>query len=192
MPATLEGPRLMELKLLPGDIIAVDTGPSAAERLIKVGAALHNLPSLDNHIAVFHHYDEHGKPQLIEGRPSNVGWADGTKYMNHPATVSNQGQPKTDLQRAVILRALEAMIGVGYDWPAILADAHQDIGIKALWAEDWHGYGYPGHVVCSSLAAWAYMRAELDHPSVGHERFCQPGDWTKFVWDNREAWRVAA
>jgi hypothetical protein len=185
-------PDLLAEALQPGDVLVVDTGPSAVEKLIKAGELLHNLPDLDNHVAAFHHFDKHGRAQGIEGRPSGVGWADLTKYLNHPATVSNFRQPKTALQRAVILRANEAMIGAAYDWEAILADANEDIGLGKLWAEDWHGTGYPGHVVCSSLEAWIYGRAELDHPSIGHERFCQPGDWTKFIWDHQDEWLAAA
>jgi hypothetical protein len=193
---TYAGPRLMQINLQPGDVIAVDTGPSAAERLIEIGAKIHGLPALDNHVAIFHHYDAHGRAQGLEGRPSGVGWADLTKYLHHPATVSNQHQPKTNLQRAVLLRRAEALIGVGYDWQAILADANRDIGLDKLWTPDSPWYdpvtGYPGHIVCSSYAAWDYIGAELGHPDVGHEQYCQPGEWTEYVWDHDAEWLAAA
>jgi hypothetical protein len=190
-------PRLMSLDgLAPGDILAVDTGPSAVEKLIEIGAKFKGLPALDNHIVILHHKDVHGRWQGLEGRPSNVGWTDCTKYLNHPATVSNQRQPKTPLQRAVLIRRAEALIGVGYDWQAILANANRDIGLNQLWAPDSEWYdpitGYPGHVICSSYAAWDYIGAELDHPDVGHERVCQPGEWVQFIWDHQDEWLAAA
>ena len=52
-----------------------------------------------------------------------------------------------------------------------------------LWSNDWHGQGPPGHVVCSSYAAWLYIHVGLDAPSG--QRSVTPADWTDFSLTHR-------
>jgi hypothetical protein len=47
----------------------------------------------------------------------------------------------------------------------------------------------PGHVVCSSSAAWAYRVNGLAAPELGGGRFTEPADWDAFIteapWEPR-------
>ena len=164
-----------------GDVLAVSTGSNWAARLIRFGERLHRIPAKDNHVVIVHHVDRAGVPWGIEGRPGGVGWADLRVYLKDPATVSNAEQPRTDEQRTQIAKAAEQMLGTEYDWTGIAADACQDLRLPVLFAEDWHGKGLPGHVVCSSFAAYVYGALGLARPDPkGGGRFVQPGDWTAF------------
>src|SRR5690242_20152365 len=68
--------------VLPGDILAVNTGMHFGSRMIRFGAAVRELvtgkaePDFVNHIAFVHHIDAHGVPWGLEGRPGGVGWVD--------------------------------------------------------------------------------------------------------------------
>lgn len=168
-----------------GDVWAVQTTGWAAA-LIRFGSRLRGRDSLDNHVVIVHHVDPAGVAWGIEGRPGGVGWADLRRYQQHPATRSNEAQPKTDGQRAQVAALAEQMLGTQYDWAGIGADAAADLGLPQLFASDWHGHGVPGHIVCSSFAAYVYGKLGLAHPDLGHERFCQPSDWTEF--DQAHAW----
>jgi hypothetical protein len=167
----------------PGDILAVRS-PGTAARLIRFGAAMRELvsgsaePNLDNHIAVVHHTDKAGTLWCLEGRPSGVGWRDSSDYLRSPWTVSNVGQPKTAAQRKTVCDGAEAMIGTEYDWVGIAADAASALDLGALFHPRFGQV--PGHVVCSSLAAWLYGKAGLDKPAGG-DRECSPGDWLAFI-----------
>ena len=172
-----------------GDVWAVRTGGWGA-RLIRIGEHLAGKPDLDNHIVVVHHQDPNGVVWGVEGRPGGVGWADLTKYQRDPATVTNALQPKSNEQRIQVAQIIVQMLGTPYDWAGIAVDAARDLRIPDLFAENWHGQGTPGHVVCSSLAAWAYGKVGLPHPDPKGERYCQPDDWT--LWNRKQAWKAAA
>ena len=162
----------------PGDVWSVNTGNSTAAKLIRFGEWLHRAPSMANHVVGVHHSIRTGWSG-IAGKPGGVGWEDLTRYTKNKNTVSNQDQPKTPEQRQAICDSGVHMLGVSYDNDAILADAMIDLGLTALYS-DWKGQGWPAHVVCSSLWAYIYGKVGLAHPAVGHERFCQPSDWTRF------------
>lgn len=164
-----------------GTVLAVRQGGFAAF-MIRLGAALRNKPNLSNHIAVMHHVAQDGVPWVIEGKPGGVGWADARNYLKSRWTITNEPQATliTPEARARIVSDMEAMLGRAYDWSAILADAITSLGIPALFAKDWKGTGSPGHVVCSSLAAWLYDREGLAHPT-GSDRYITPGDWDGFI-----------
>lgn len=166
----------------PGDILAVRS-PGTAGRLIRFGAAMRELvtnsaePNLDNHIAVVHHTDKAGTLWCLEGRPGGVGWRDSSDYLKSPWTVSNVGQPKTAAQRKTVCDGAEAMIGTEYDWVGIAADAASALDLGALFHPRFGQV--PGHVVCSSLAAWLYGKAGLDKPAGDRE--VSPADWTGWI-----------
>lgn len=162
-----------------GDVYVVRTAGIPAW-LIRWGAALRDQPNLGNHVAIMHHFDAAGVPWGLEGKPGGVGWVDMRRYVNSRWTTSNAEQPRDPASRLVVAKNMEAMIGTKYDWQAIADDAFHALGIPALFAEDWHGQGSPGHVVCSSYAAWQYHEQGWAHPNTDHERHCAPSDWTKF------------
>lgn len=167
----------------PGDILAVRS-PGTAGRLIRFGAAMRELvtgnaePDLDNHIAVVHHTDKGGTLWVLEGRPGGVGWRDAGDYLRSPWTVTNAGQPMSADQRKIVCSGALAMIGTPYDWVGIGADAAAALNLGGLFHPRWDGSAPPGHVVCSSLAAWLYQHAGLPGPA-GRE--VTPADWVAFI-----------
>ena len=173
------------LPCAPGDVLAVrSTGWPG--RLIRLGAALRDTPNLDNHIAVVHHTDAKGTIWVYEGRPGGVAQQDATAYLNSRWTITNAAQPKTDAQRAAVTATMDALFGTAYSWDAIAADAATDLGMTLPgWDPSWHGT-VPGHVVCSSLAAYGYTKAGLACPPG--ERGCQPAAWT--TWIITRAWEA--
>lgn len=171
-------------RIAQGDVLTVRTSSGWPERLIDVGTALRGRPSLGNHVVVCSHQDSNGTWWGVEGRPGGVGWADLRRY-NNAWTVTNTGQPKTDTQRAAVAAECVKMLGTPYDWTGIAADAAEILGLRHLWANSWHGQGAPGHVVCSSLAAYVYSAVGLIGPHGGL-RTVTPGDWTQFCLDR--AW----
>lgn len=170
----------------PGDVLAVRTGGRAGW-WIRLGAALKDLPSLENHIAVLHHQAGDGTWWCVEGRPGGVGWANASSYLKSPYTLTNRNQPKTQGQRDAVCAITEAMLHTPYDWPAIAGDAIADLHLPLLWPERWNA-PTPGHVVCSSLAAWAYDKAALKAPAgsldIAQVAYVQPGDWARFMLMN--------
>ena len=174
--------------VLPGDVLAVRT-PGIAGSLIRFGAALRGEPNLDNHVAVVHHADLAGTTWCVEGRPGGVGWRDARDYLGSRRTVTNAGQPKTSAERGMICEALEAAIGTPYDWEGIALDAARALRLPELWSERAWGPKVPGHVVCSSLASWAYQRGGLACPGIRDLARVTPGDWTEFIitrgWSSR-------
>jgi hypothetical protein len=171
-----------------GDVVAVATNGWAA-KVIDLGERLAGKRDLDNHVAVVHHIDAAGVPWGVEGKPGGVGWVDMRGYLGDRRTRSNAAQPKTAAQRAIVGDNIVKTLSTQYDWPAIAGDALMLLApdLPKLFAVNWHGQGAPGHVVCSSYAAWLYRVAGLAHPSVGQERFCEPADWTSF--DETKAWQ---
>jgi hypothetical protein len=166
-----------------GDLM-LTRGSTWAVSLIRLGAALRDQPNIDNHVAIAHHQDATGTWWAIEGRPGGVGWADAAEYLASPWTTNNIGQPKTEAQRARIAALAEGMLGRPYDWVGIIADAMNAIHAPELWAADWRGHGAPAHVVCSSLACWAYQQVGLAHPTKHEPRLTTPADWEAFVIEN--------
>jgi len=78
-----------------------------------------------------------------------------------------------------VCKTMEALIGTAYDWDAIAADAFSALRIRMPgWSPSWHGT-VPGHAVCSSLAAYAYIRAGLACPAG--DRGVTPAGWDQFI-----------
>jgi hypothetical protein len=162
----------------PGDVLTVKTS-GLAGKLIRLGEALGDKPNTANHIAVFHHYSG-DVPWGLEGRPGGVGWADLRGYLANPFTFNNCGQPgRDDAHRATVADLASRMIGSAYDWQAIADDTLRAFRMPDLFASTFHGV-VPGHVVCSSYAAFLYERAGWEHPQVP-DRDCEPADWTAFI-----------
>lgn len=168
----------LQTVLRPGDVLAV-RGTGTAAELIRVGEELAGKPGLDNHIAVMHHYTG-GVPWGLEGRPGGVGWVDLRGYIASPWTLNNCGQPHREArERARLAHDAERMLGTAYDWEAIADDTLRAFRMPDLFASTINGT-VPGHVVCSSYAAFLYERAGWAHPMVP-DRDCEPGDWDAFI-----------
>ncbi len=159
----------------PGDVLVID-GTSDASKLIEVGAVLAGDPAA-SHVAVFHHAG-----WVIEGRPGGVGWADATAYLRDPRTVSNAAQTKNAGQRAQVCDLARRLLGTPYAWVGGIAeDAMRALHLPQLWAEKDAATGLvPGHVVCSSLAAWVYDKVGLAAPHPADWQHVIPGDWAAF------------
>lgn len=171
-------------ELLPGDIVVV-RGSSFFSKAIEVGSILRGLPSA-SHVAVFTHKDPSGVWWGKEGRPGGVGDVDMMSYARNDRSISNTKQPMTDLQRAQIVDTIRKLNGTEYDWAAIAEDAGLAFGLKDVWKERVNGV-LPGHVVCSSLAAYAYDRAGVPAPQPADYRHVFPADWSAFI--EGERWR---
>lgn len=172
--------------VLPGDVLAIRTS-GAGSMIIRLGEEIHGEAGLENHIAVMHHTDSAGVPWCIEGRPGGVGWRDARDYLVNAYTLTNRNQANRGKNgRQEICEVLEQMLEVGYDWPAIFEDAITDLHLPDLWASKSWGSTPPGHVVCSSLAAWAYHDVGWAHPiPMNHDLGqVQPSDWVNFILTN--------
>jgi hypothetical protein len=168
--------------LRPGDVLAVRTSGLAAE-LIRVGEELSGKPGLENHIAVFHHWDGQ-VPWGLEGKPGGVGWADLRAYLGSVYTINNCLQPdRDDAGRAQVAAEAERMLGTAYDWQAIADDTLRAFHMADLFASTWHGI-VPGMTVCSSFAAFLYGRQGWERPQVPG-RDTEPGDWCAFITEHR-------
>ena len=167
----------------PGDVLAVRTGGLAAT-LIRFGAAVHGLANLSNHIAVAHHRDAAGTLLCVEGRPGGVGWRDAADYLASPWTATNAAQPKTPAQRGIVTEGARAILGMPYDWAAIIGDGLDDLH---LW--DPVGGVVRGAAVCSAVAAYLYDRAHLPRPA-GSERSVQPAAWDEWIFTS--GWSVSS
>lgn len=173
----------------PGMVLCVRTNGFAGE-MIRFGEMLIGEDDLENHVLVLDHIDNHDTWWGIEGRPGGVGWRDATAYLNSEWTLSNQGQRLTFNQRESICKSMRGLLGVPYDWTAITEDALRDLHLPDLWGEKWHSQA-PAHVVCSSLAAWAYFSNRLPAPGsiIDQPRIdpahVQPADWADFIMRNR-------
>jgi cell wall-associated NlpC family hydrolase len=163
-----------------GDLLLVHT-TRRASRWISAASALAGNPSLIDHIAVVHHQDANGTWWVIEGRPGGVGWHIASAYLDSPHVLTNARQPKTPAQRAGVAELALGLLGTPYDWSVVVADAMAALGAQELWGQNWKGQGPPGHVVCSSLAAYGYERVKLDVPSRASPRRTTPADWAQFV-----------
>lgn len=176
------------IQLAPGDLAVVRT-PGLPSWVIRFGEMLQGKPDLRNHVAMFHH-SENGVNFYLEGRPSGFGWkayrADADEYAGSPWTVTNAAQPKTPDQRTAVCADMEKLLGAPYDWEAIEGDTADAFRLPEVWAKWGDGTSVPGHVVCSSAAAWAYERAGLAAPGSGDARFVEPADFDLFI--ETEAW----
>lgn len=172
----------------PGDVLVCRGAGSWTAKLIEIGAVLAGQPSA-SHIAVVHHVDAAGTLWCVEGRPGGAGWKDAKAYLSARSTVTNAAQPKTKAQRDRVCAVIRALIGTPYDWDAIAQDAVAALGLPALWAEKWNGQ-VPAHVVCSSLAAYAYGQADLAAPGGADGPHVTPADWSRFVED--KGWNPGA
>lgn len=167
--------------VLPGDVLAV-RGGSIPAGAIRLGAALAGRPNVSNHVAVVHHADANGTLWVIEGRPGGVGWRDARDYLASPWTLANAAQPKAPAQRKAVCDGAVAILGMPYDWAAIIGDGLDDLH---LW--DPVGGVVQGHAVCSAVAAFLYDRAGLARPA-GDERRVQPAAWD--AWILTQAWNA--
>jgi hypothetical protein len=165
----------------PGDVLVTRTPGAWSSAMIRLGAAFLDKPNLSNHVAIVHHWDANGTLWCIEGRPGGVGWRNAADYLSSAWTLSNVAQPKTDAQRAIIANGAVAILGMPYDWAAIIGDGLDDL---RLW-NPVHGQ-VQGHAVCSAVAALLYDKAVLARPA-GDERRVQPAGWDEFILT--EAWR---
>lgn len=171
------------MSVAPGDLLCTRSSGWAG-LLIRLGAAFRDRPNLHNHVAIVHHTDKEGTVWVIEGRPGGVGWRDAKDYLASRWTVANPAQPKTAKQRKTVCEGAQALLGTDYDWLAIVHDAAGAFGLDDAWKLRWGKQGeVPGHVVCSSLAAYLYAKAGLDHPEG--EREVAPADWTQ-LWIEHE------
>jgi len=159
--------------------VLLTRSPGWTAWLIRLGAALRDRPNLDNHVAVVHHTDIHGTTWCIEGRPGGVGWRDAQHYLASRWTITNAAQPITPQARIGIAATMRALLGTAYDWDAIAADAAQTFGLHLPgWEPTFRGT-VPGHVVCSSAAAYAYAKNDTPHPTG--DRAVTPSDWETFI-----------
>lgn len=171
--------------LKPADIIAVRLGGLPSE-LIRVGEELSGKPGLENHIAFMHHWLG-DVPWGLEGRPGGVGWVDLREYLASPYTVNNCGQPgRSDTGRGQVAGLAELMLGTKYDWAGITDDTLRCFHMPDLFSSTFRGL-VPGHVVCSSYAAFLYERQGWDRPLVG-DRDTEPADWCALSMVN--GWNV--
>lgn len=175
--------------LLPGDVIATATSDKGGW-WIRLRSKLQRRPSLHNHIAVYTHTDSAGQPRGLEGRPGGFGWADLTRYLDHPDTITNAHQPgRTDQDRAQLVEKLTALVGLRYDWLAISQFAAELLDRRVVglieqrieFPED----RPPSYGVCSSLIDWAYEDQNWDNPGgLKCTRWTDPDDWTAFVLEH--------
>jgi hypothetical protein len=172
--------------LRPGDVIVTMT-PDLVGWSIRLRSWLLRQPDLHNHVALFSHLDATGRPRGLEGRPSGFGWANLDKYLTHPSTIANTDQPgRTDEQRMAVVHAATTMLGIPYDWRAILAFASQMARLPFL-AHEWPSDGVPSQVVCSSAIDYLYEAAGWANPGgYVKTRGTDPDDWTAFI--QRKQW----
>lgn len=166
----------------PGMVLCVRTN-GLAGGVIRFGEMLIGEDDLVNHVAVLDHIDNHDTWWAIEGRPGGVGWRDATAYLTSPWTLTNQGQPLTNDQRASICMTMRGLLEVPYDWTAIGQDMLRDLHLPDLWGEKFNNQA-PAHVVCSSVAAWTYKNMMADAPGNVDVAHVQPADWADFILTN--------
>jgi hypothetical protein len=186
-----------------GDVIAVEiTG--LADDLIRVGDDIKGKPTPASHVVVVHHQDSAGRWWGIQGQPGTVGWVDMAEYWGSPtakAGNSNGLQPRTPAQRQSVADLCAGLVGIGrYDWlGGIVPDGLDDVHLPELadLVDKWWGWQStpgkpealaPGHVVCSSMPAWAHDRLGIPRPMPkNNAEAIQPADW--WVFNNEEQWK---
>jgi hypothetical protein len=176
-------------QLPPGTVIVTAT-PDPVGWAIRLRSKLMGRPALHNHVALLTHYDTTGRPRGLEGRPSGFGWANLDTYLGRADTLTNAEQPLTDEQRSEVIRRAVLLVGIPYDWAAILAFAAGTAGIRFV-AEEWPDNGVPSHVVCSSAIDYLYEGVGAANPGGFRKtRGTDPSDWTEFI--QRPGWAVPA
>lgn len=174
---------IQELK--PGDVLAVRT-PGIPGELIRIGEEMSGKPGLESHIAIMHHWTGN-VPWGLEGRPGGVGWEDLRSYIASPYTLNNCAQPgRTDAVRAQVAAEAQHMLGTAYDWLAIADDTLRAFRMDDLFSSTVNGT-VPGHIVCSSFAAFLYRLYGWDCPQVP-DRDCEPADWCALIMER--GWNV--
>lgn len=172
-----------------GNIMVTRQGPWYVSMAIRLGAWLKGRPSICNHVIIVHHVDPNGIWWGIEGRPGGVGYVPLEGALSSRYTNANTEQPISEDSRYLIAVAAESLLGMGYDWGAIAADAAHVFAANYLWQTieelaEWKPGQIPAHVVCSAFADWAYETVNLPNPGgTNRTRFTTPGDWDKFIMD---------
>lgn len=191
---------MTRIEVAPGDVLAVWTGDSWADRMIRIGEVLDGKPAVANHVVIVTHQDQKGRWMGIQGQPGGVGPCDCTPYLSDTRTRANHDQPRpSDGDRtALFLASAAKSLGIAYDWVGIAEDTLAALQLRDLAAEidrlwRWPSQHdlLPGHVVCSSLAAMLYDLPAIGwaHPDLGHERACEPADW--WQWADSRGWALA-
>lgn len=172
--------------LQPGDVLVAATADKGGW-WIRLRSRMMRQPALHNHVALATHRDDTGRWRGLEGRPGGFGWCNLDTYLAHPATVANTEQPLRDGQREYIVTRAQTMVGIAYDWRAILGFALTTIGLPFLpheWPED----GIPSQNVCSSAVDLLYEAAGAANPGGYRKtRGTDPDDWSSFV--QHRAWK---
>jgi len=170
--------------ILPGDVLVTREGGWPWANLIRLGEAFAGTPAVCNHVIVASHIDDNGTYWGIEGRPGGVGDRDLSGPLNWPLTNANNQQPKTPAQRIEIVAIMRQFLGRPYDWQGIAEDTRE--ALHLAWtiplASEWKDGQVPGHVVCSSVADYAYEKVGLSNPGGGKiTRMTTPGNWDRFM-----------
>jgi hypothetical protein len=182
----------------PGTVLAVWTSSSWTSNFIRAGYALRGKMPVANHVIVVTHRDKFGRWIGIQGQPGGVGLVDVTPFLKDSRTRGNIDQPRPGGTAAMdsFLASCAKSIGVRYDWTGIAEDGVNDLSVHDLsqyvntvWEDQLKHGRLPGEVVCSSLGAALYSLSGWDHPDLGDERRCQPGDW--WNWNDQKQWRQA-
>lgn len=180
--------------LRPGDVIVVRTpgGVASGAWWIRRRAVMKRYPwqpwkwpsdppGLYNHVAMYTHDDETGRPRGLEGRPSGFGWCNLAKYADDPDAVANIGQPRTSEDRLWLVQQARDMIGIAYDWAAVLGFACDAAGF-GFTAAEWPDDGLPSQVVCSSAIDALYEGRGLASPGgTAVTRATSPQEWFSFI-----------
>ncbi len=91
-----------------------------------------------------------------------------------------------------MIRVDEALMGKPAVANHVVIITHRDIRGRWIGIQGQPGgvgmVDWPGHVVCSSLAAMLYGLPQVGwaHPDLGAERKCKPADW--WDWADRQLW----
>jgi hypothetical protein len=167
-------------------VLAIATSGTFGD-LIRLGSDTLDEPAAQSHIAVIDHQDAGtGRWWAVEGRPGGVGWRDASDYLLAEGTITNYKQPLDTGQQTLICSAMRQALGTPYDWDGIMQDAARDLHLPDLWADTQHWSGsVPAHVVCSSVAAWAYHKAGAAYPEQVDTRHIEPSDWVQFIQEKR-------
>lgn len=171
----------------PGDVLAVWTGASDAQKAIRIGDLLKGKPAVANHVIGVTHKDKTGRWMGMEGRPGGFGLADCTPYLNDPRTRSNHAQYRELAEDQQLVAGAAELTGTPYDWVGIASETADALNLDDLkkfldkfwrWPSD--NNLLPGHIFCSNAWAYLYKRIGRPHPNLGDERGCSPGDWWEF------------
>ena len=177
----------MSTTVLPGDVLVVRMPHSFWGKLIRLGAALGDHPNIRNHVIVASHFDAAGTLWGVEARPGGVGFCNLAPWLADRWTINNADQPKTQAQRDSVVLVVDAMVPrkVQYDWPAIVQDAFDEVGVDDLYRlKDYDTKLTPDHVVCSSLTSWAYLHVGLNAPLADRApaiRGVEPHHWDQWI-----------